>query len=51
MALELSTPLEQTGSPGSFKATGYSKKRVIHKTKSRAIAPAKNIDFGNNIPT
>jgi UDP-N-acetylglucosamine 4,6-dehydratase (inverting) len=51
MALEFSTPLEQTGSPGSFKATGYSKKRVIHKTKSRAIAPAKNIDFGNNIPT
>jgi UDP-N-acetylglucosamine 4,6-dehydratase len=51
MAIELSTPPEQTGSPGSFKATGHPKKRVIHKTKSRAIAPVKNIDFGNNIPT
>jgi UDP-N-acetylglucosamine 4,6-dehydratase len=51
MALEFSTPLEQTGSPSSFKATGYPTKRVIHKTKSRGIAPAKNIDLGNNIPT
>jgi UDP-N-acetylglucosamine 4,6-dehydratase len=51
MAREFSTPFEQTGSPGSFKATGYPTKRVIHKTKSRGIAPAKNIDLGNNIPT
>ncbi|MEJ2729251.1 MAG: UDP-N-acetylglucosamine 4,6-dehydratase (inverting) [Deltaproteobacteria bacterium] len=51
MALELSTPLEQTGSPGSFNDAGHPKKRVIHKTKSRAIAPVKNIDFSNNIPT
>jgi hypothetical protein len=51
MAREFSTPFEQTGSPGSFKATGYPTKRVIHKTKSRGIAPAKNIDHGNNIPT
>ena len=51
MALEFSTPLEQTGSPGSFKAAGHPTKRVIHKAKSRVIAPVKNIDFGNNIPT
>ena len=51
MALEFSTPLEQTGSPSSFKATGHPAKRVIHKAKSRVIAPVKNIDFGNNIPT
>ena len=51
MALEFSTPFEQTGSPSSFKATGHLTKRVIRKAKSRVIAPAKNIDFGNNIPT
>jgi hypothetical protein len=51
MALEFSTPFEQTGSPSSFKATGRPAKRVIHKAKSRVIAPAKNIDLGNNIPS
>jgi UDP-N-acetylglucosamine 4,6-dehydratase len=51
MAREFSTPFEQTGSPGSFKATGHPAKRVVHKAKSRVRAPVKNIDFGNNIPT
>ena len=51
MAREFSTPLEQTGSPSSFKATAHPTRRVIHKAKSRAIAPVKNIDVGNNIPT
>jgi UDP-N-acetylglucosamine 4,6-dehydratase len=51
MAREFSAPLEQTGSPSSFQATAHPTKRVIHKAKSRVIAPAKNIDFGNNIPT
>ena len=51
MALEFSTPLEHIGSQGSFKAIGYPTKRVIHKAKSGVIAPAKNIDLGNNFPT
>ena len=51
MTREFSTPLEQTGSPSSFQATAHPTKRVIHRAKSRVIAPVKNIDFGNNIPT
>ena len=51
LAREFSTPFEQTGSPSSFKATGRPAKRVIHKAKSRVIAPVKNLDSGNNILT
>ena len=51
MARELSTPLEQTESPRLSQATAYLAKPVVHKEKSRAIGPVKNMGFGNNIPT
>ena len=51
MARELSTPYEQTKSPRLSQATSYLAKPVVHKEKSRATAPAKNMGFSNNIPT
>ena len=51
MARELSPPREQAVSPISFQSTAHAAKRVVHKPKSRVIAPFRNIDIGNNIPT
>ena len=51
MVRELSTPFEQAESPRLSQATAYLAKPVVHKEKSRAVAPVKNMGFGNNIPT
>jgi UDP-N-acetylglucosamine 4,6-dehydratase len=51
MARELSTPLVQTESPRLSQATTYLAKPVVHKEKSRTIAPVNNMGLRNNIPT
>jgi UDP-N-acetylglucosamine 4,6-dehydratase len=51
MAREFSTPFEQTEPRRLPQAGVYLAKSGAHKEKSRTTVPAKNIGFGNNIPT
>jgi UDP-N-acetylglucosamine 4,6-dehydratase len=51
MAREFSTPFEQTKSPRLSQTSAYLAKPDVRKEKSRTIAAAKNMPFGNNIPT
>ena len=51
MAREFSTPFEQIGFPNSSNPAASPQKRNLKKPKPRIIAPIRNIDRGNNIPT
>lgn len=51
MALEFSPSRELDNSPNPFQNMVSTAKPVVHKTKSRIIAPTKKIGLGYNIPS